>query len=317
MDPNKNQTLRISFYSKVTKKPKFKQVKVKNFESAEAAKVFLEGWKAEQIELDAKKFNDLKELKNDPGDVIDSQPVVISSKTEKTEKIPKTIAPNELPEIEYTPFKITPPDFNKSGGGRTILIIAASSGGKTTLTKFITRKYLDKPKEAITIFMSPSLAQEIYAPIRKNKNIISLDYFNERMINDLGKIQKRTSMKYKGFVVVLDDIIGNGVKKSDEILQMLLTYRNLNISCLVNSQGSKLISKDGRNNANNIYILRQNNLEAMKEVIELFVGNLPPFAGLSWDMKVALFMKATKDNGIIYLDALNNTLYFHHAIPED
>jgi hypothetical protein len=323
MDPYKDKVLRKSYYSKITKKPKHKQVKVSKFASEEEAKAFLDKWKEEALKKERDILEATQEVET-PDDLLEEaidkieipeKPVVINT---KIEPMPREIIKSQLPEIKYTKFNINPPDFKKSGGGKSIILIAQSQSGKTTLSKYILRRYLNKPKESIVTYMSPSISADIYKSVRKDKNIITQDFFNPKMIKDCVKINKKSGRKTPyNFVFVLDDIIGNDVKNSTELLKMFLTYRNVNITTLLNVQDCKMVARSARHNGNNFYFLRQGSPDAIADCLNLFIGAYPPFSGLTMDQKIELYMKATQDNGIIYLDALTNKLSFHLAVPEE
>ena len=160
--------------------------------------------------------------------------------------------------------------------------------------------------------MSPSINVPIYTKIRKMKNVITTDFFDGDIIKDIAKIQRKTSNKYR-FVVVLDDVVDS--KNSPQILKMIMIYRNLNISTVMNLQDVKLMSRSGRHNGNNFMFLRQNTQDAIEDVLTLYLNSYPPFIGLqSKTDKINMYRKLTEERGFIYLNALDDEITFHNKI---
>lgn len=305
MDPYKNKVLRKSYYSKIKKGPKHKQVKISNFESEAKAAEFLEKWKEDELKKEAEIMKSTPINNEITSAIIDNSEEVIPIKEESCTGV--------LPQVKQTKFVLNAPDFKKDGSGKSTIILASSQGGKTTVMDYILNKwFLDK--NVITIVMSPSINAEIYKGIRKNKNVITTDYYNEEMIKDLARIQRKTSNKYN-FAIFLDDIIDE--KKSDQILKMVLTYRNLNISTVINMQDSKLVSRPVRHNGNNFIFVRMNTDDAIRDALDLFLNSYAPFSELcNKNEKINMYKELTKNNNFIYLNALHNTISFHKAVNE-
>jgi hypothetical protein len=311
-DPHKNKTLRISYYSKVTKKPKFKQVKVKNFESEEKAKEFLDKWKVEQIEKETKFLAEKPKIDhNDLEEQLDKAEKEIKQELMPYANDGDEQPSGELPTVQKTKFKLDLPDSKTDGMGATTVIFASAKAGKTTLTTHIIKKYYDD-KNTIVIVMSPSINATIYKGIKKMKNVIAVDFFDSDLIRDLAKIQRKTSNKYR-FCVVLDDVVDG--KNNQQIQKMILVYRNLSISTVLNLQDIKLMSRTGRHNGNNFLFMRQNTQDAIEDVLNLYLNSYPPFTQIPNKMdKVNMYRKLTEDRGIIYLNALDDEISFHNKI---
>lgn len=307
MDPYKDKVLRISYYSKITKKPKHKQVKVKDFESEEKAKLFLDKWKQEKIAEETKLL--MNEVTTEPSA---NQPEDPPSEP----YIPKNIEPpTPIPQpmsIEYSKFELSVPDFKKKdGNGKSTVMVASSRGGKTTLMNHIIKKWFDN-KDVITTLMCPSLNADIYKAVRKNKNILKSDGYIPGMIKDVAKIERKTDNKYN-FAFFLDDIID--AKGSEELLKMFLTYRNLNISSCINIQDTKLLSRPLRHNANNFIFMRLNTHDAIMDVIDLFLNSYEPFSTTTdKNAKINMYRELTKNYGFIYLNALEDKITFHKPV---
>lgn len=293
IDPFKNKVIRISYYSKLTKKPKHKQVRIDKFESEEHAKEYLEKWKQEQQQ----KEND--EINNKTNN---EEPTEPTEPTEPQNNIP-------LPNVIKTKFKLNTKTDN--GCAETTILFGSGQSGKTTLTMHIVKKYFSDPK-SIVIIMSPSINVPIYKEVRKMKNVIYTDFFDGDLIKDIAKIQRKTENKYR-FVIVLDDVVDS--KNSIQILKMITIYRNLNISTVMNLQDVKLMSRSGRHNGNNFIFLRQNTQDAALDCIELYLNSYPPIMDIKDKMqKVNMYRKLTDNRGFIYLNALDNDISFHDKI---
>ncbi len=317
MDPYKDKILRKSYYSKITKKPKHKQVKVKNYANEEEARAYLEKWKDDSI----KRENEIIEKKIEqpivaevnpqiivevPGNNIPIDPIAVQEVKDNINQV--------LPKVNLTnKFNLHVPDFKSDGNGVSTVLIASSNSGKTTLTKYIINEWFNNNK-VITTIMCPNINIEIYKSIRKDKNIITSDFYNEQFIKDLAKIQRKTENKYS-FGVFLDDIIDE--KSAEQLLKMMLIYRNLNISGIINIQDTKLIPRTIRHNANNFLFLRLNAQDAIEDIMELFLKSYEPFINLSKLNRIAMYRELTKDNRFIYLNALEDKISFHEKIDKN
>jgi hypothetical protein len=315
MDPYKDKILRKSYYSKITKKPKHKQVKLKNFDNEEAAIAFLDKWKDESI----KKEDEILKQNTDAPNKVENQNIVIPEIPITTiDIITPQVVPivenktESLPNVKYTKFNLHVPNFKNDGNGVSTVLIAASNSGKTTLTKYIINEWFNN-NQVVTIMMCPNINIEIYKIIRKDKNLITSDFYNEDLIKDLAKIQRKTLNKYS-FSVFLDDIIDE--KSAVQLLKMMLIYRNLNISGIINIQDTKLLPRTIRHNANNFIFLRLNAQDAIDDVMELFLNSYEPFINLSKMNRVAMYRELTKDHKFIYLNALEDKISFHEAIQK-
>jgi len=291
IEPFKNKVIRISYYSKLTKQSKHKQVRVDKFESEEKAKEFLENWKKEQLEKEGQSLEEVTEEQNQEKEELNNMDV------------------SAIDNIIKTKFKLA--IKNEDGAAETTVLFGSSQSGKTTLTTHIVEKYYND-KNTIIIVMSPSINAPIYKKIKKMKNVISTDFFDGDLIKDVAKIQRKTSNKYR-FVIVLDDVVDS--KNSPQILKMIMIYRNLNISTVMNLQDVKLMSRSGRHNGNNFMFLRQNTQDAIEDVLQLYLNSYRPFTDLNSKMdKVNAYRKLTENRSFIYLNALDDEISFHNKI---
>lgn len=290
IEPFKNKVIRISYYSKLTKQSKHKQVRVDKFESEEKAKEFLENWKKEMMEKE-------------------NQQVSEETNEQKEEKEELNNIDANIDNIIKSKFKLA--IKNEDGAAETSILFGSSQSGKTTLTTHIIEKYYND-KNTIIIVMSPSINAPIYKKIKKMKNVISTDFFDGDIIKDIAKIQRKTSNKYR-FVIVLDDVVDS--KNSTQILKMIMIYRNLNISTVMNLQDVKLMSRSGRHNGNNFMFLRQNTQDAIEDVLQLYLNSYRPFTDLNSKIdKINAYRKLTENRSFIYLNALEDEISFHNKI---
>ena len=109
---------------------------------------------------------------------------------------------------------------------------------------------------------------------------------------------------------MLDDIID--VKFSALISNLILTYRNSNISSLISLQYPKLLNKSARANINNIILFNFNTDETIIDTIKLYLRNHFNKLGFkTFDEQLSLYKELTKNHGFIYLNTINNYISFH------
>lgn len=298
--PNET-TARSSYWSKSKKKTVHKSVNISKFGGdMEKAKEFLAKWKQEQIEKEKalleKKDDPIEETKKDEEEV----PVIDTVDTSVIE------APinNTPPVVEYTEFKLNIPNLKKDAC--STVIYGSSKAGKTTQAIEMMDDYFGE-NYVVTLVFSPNIHAPVYAPI-KSSHYIKIDRWDDQIIRDIHKIQKKTKNKYT-FLVFIDDCILE--KLSPQILQLLLVLRNSKINTLLNLQSVTLLSRNGRNNGNNFIFKNFNNDEVITDAMKYFLGSYPPFFGMQMEQKIRLYKEVTKDYGFIYLNALDGKVSFH------
>lgn len=284
------QVLRSHYWDKSKKKNVFKTANIAKFGSKEKAQEFLDNWKKEQMS----KTNDKGETELNK--VMDE----IKDETNKDKYYE-----DRIPPIEYTEFNLNVPDLKKDAC--STIIFGSSKSGKTTMALKLLEKYFSDDY-VICIVFCPNIQADIYKDL--GKKCIKIDRFDDQLIRDLHKIQKKTKNKYC-FVIYIDDCILE--KLSPQILQLFLILRNSRFNTLLNLQSVKLLSKNSRNNGQNFIFKRQNNTEAVEDCVKSFVGAYEPFFGLTLENKMKLYQEATKDYNFIYLNSLDGILTFHKA----
>lgn len=147
---------------------------------------------------------------------------------------------------------------------------------------------------------------------KNHKNLIVCKTFNketENVIKEQKYINMKTNNKYN-FCNLLDDIID--VKYSALLNNLILTYRNSNISTIICLQYPKLINKSVRANINNVMLFNFNTDETCIDAINLFLKNHFNKMGYKTeDDKLKLYKELTKNHGFIYINTLHNHISFH------
>lgn len=192
--------------------------------------------------------------------------------------------------------------------GNTIFIIGSSKMGKSTCMMHLYRKYFDK-KNFISMLFSKSKHIDVY---KDNNRLMKCDTFNNdsaKLINLEKFINSKTRNKYN-FMNMLDDIVD--VKFNKLLNEMIMTYRNSNISCIVSMQYAKLLAKNARTNINNIILFGFNTDESIEDIIKTYLKGYFGKLGLkSMDEKINFYRKVCENHGFIYLHPASNHISFH------
>lgn len=186
------------------------------------------------------------------------------------------------------------------GTGNTTCILGSSKKGKTTLLMKLYDKYYKK--DITTLF---SVNTQIY---KKKGLIIKEPDSIKEVIDAQLDIQKGTDNHYK-FCDMFDDVIN---LKKDIVNNLILTYRNSNISSIISLQYGFLLSKMIRANANNFIFFGFNSDEAIEDIIKLFFKS--HFSKLGYKKlaeQVDFYKKVTKNHGFIYLHPASDSISFH------
>jgi hypothetical protein len=314
MSKSTQTTARTSYWSKSKKKTVHKSVNLSKFGGdITKAKEFLAKWKEEELAKDSQKKDvkdtveikeEVKPIEEKKEDVIDAS--VIQKPGEEN------VGP--IPVIQFTEFKLNVPDLKKDACS-TVVFGSGKAGKTTQMMKFINEYFSEN--YIITLVFSPNIHAEVYKPI-KSDYYIKIDRWNDQIIRDIHKIQKKTKNKYC-FLIVIDDCILE--KLSPQILQLLLVLRNSRMNTLLNLQSVTLLSRNGRNNGNNFIFKHCNNDEIIEDAMDYFLGSFPPFYGLKKEQKIKLYREATADHGeyrdFVYLNALDGIVSFHHDYKEN
>lgn len=149
-------------------------------------------------------------------------------------------------------------------GGFSAIFSASRRSGKTTLIKFLYSKFA-KIFDFI-VFFSDTLHNKNYSFVKEPK----FNRFDGDILRDLYEFQRKTDNQFK-ILVIMDDCVSEKTRGSDAIMQLYLTGRNWNISCIISTQVSTLVSKKNRSNADFVFIGKTNSPENRMNLIESFL----------------------------------------------
>lgn len=194
------------------------------------------------------------------------------------------------------------------GTGNTTILIGSSKKGKTTLIMYLYRKYYNS-KKIISFLFAPHVHSKAY---KSNNNLLKCSEFNkqcEKLIRLQKYINSKCENKYE-FMNILDDTLN--IRYNGLLNDMILTYRNSNISSIISLQYSNLFSKAIRSNANNIIFFGFNTDEAIEVVINSFLKSYFFRLGCkTMNENIELYKKMTKDHGFIYVHPSTDSISFH------
>jgi len=200
---------------------------------------------------------------------------------------------------------------SNSETGFTYCVLGSSKSGKTTLSIKIFEELKERSKKPFINFLySMSLNAKIYEPYKKDKMTITVPFFLPKLIKSQYKINskmdggKNNNKKYK-FFNFLDDIVD--AKNEDQLKKMFLVYRNSNISTGICLHNITLLGNSNRGNVNYMFFLKLNNSEMIETAIRKYlmsylVGDIA--------QKINTYVRLTQNYGVLFLDLLNNCLYY-------
>ena len=219
----------------------------------------------------------------------------------------------QAPEIPLSPpiSKPSRTPFNlilDKGTGNTVFILGSSKMGKSTALMRIYDKYYANNKYVSTLWtVNPQI------PLYKgHKKLLKAGVWNddaEDIIKQQKKIQTGTKNKY-AFLNMFDDVIN--VRNNTLLDNLILTYRNSNMSSIISLQYSNLMSKCGRANCNNILAFGFNTDESIEVVIKTFLtGYLRKINVKDLGDQINWYKSMTSDHGFIYIRPADGVVSFH------
>jgi len=179
-------------------------------------------------------------------------------------------------------------------GGASILMIASTRAGKTTLLKYIMKNYFG---QHFGVLFSESAKSPAYQDF-KDKNFPKSSCFIPELIQDAYKINKETKIHYP-FLFLLDDC--PLVRGDKQMLKLTTIYRNSGISLIHCAQSPNMISPTCRSNYTFFMLFHNNSSEQAENACKFFLrGRLPN----KWTMnqKVAWLQKQTEDHHFILIN---------------
>lgn len=193
--------------------------------------------------------------------------------------------------------------------GNTTVILGSSKRGKSTLMMKLYQQFYESDPEYISTLFSGNHHIGVY---QGYKNLLVSEGFGPRSENYVKMekfINSKTNNKYK-FLNLFDDIID--VKYKKLINNLILTYRNANISTIMCLQYAMLLSKGNRANVNNYIIFGCNQADAKKDMIDLFLKPYFVNMGLTnYRDQINYFDKITDNFGFFYLNNVHNKMSTH------
>jgi hypothetical protein len=216
--------------------------------------------------------------------------------------------PTLMPEPLETPeFKnhltIT---FDETGPQQsTFALLASSKAGKTTLIKYLFDKYYNTDEYISCLFSINS-----HIPLYDEFDI-KISNINNRTLSVISTehyINKNTRNHYK-FFNVFDDCLN--VREKKLMNDLILTYRNSNMSSLISLQYPKLLTPGMRGNVNHVLCGKFNNDETTEIVIKIWFKSFFANLGyLSLTSMINFYKKMTENHGFIYVNTLNGEIEF-------
>jgi hypothetical protein len=200
--------------------------------------------------------------------------------------------------LKAKPFDITLP----TNGGVSWVLCGASRSGKTTLLKYLYRKYF---KKHITTMFSLNSHAAIYDDL-SNKTIVCPEFLPE-LLEECHAINVKTQNRFP-FLIISDDFVGGRIKHDEQITRLLTVYRNANMSSIFSFQGRTLLNPVGRQNANYICILRQQTPMDWINVCKEFLDTWLPL-GMTYPEKIKYCEEATRDHQFFIIDNIVGECY--------
>lgn len=187
-------------------------------------------------------------------------------------------------------------------------IFGSTKSGKTTLLNHIAEQ-LHKDYDLMILFSS-NCHIDNYDVFKKNG--LCFDKFNEKIINLLHYINKKTKNKFS-FLIFLDDEIE--AKYSNALKALITTLRNSRFTTFVSLQSHVMLNKISRNNLHRVICLKLNSSEEIVQFIEkVLVASVPVPPGVKGkkdkgEYLFKLYQLFCKDYGSLIVDNLDNKVY--------
>jgi hypothetical protein len=202
----------------------------------------------------------------------------------------------KIPTKEFS-LELPPPET----GGSSILMIASTRAGKTTLLKYIMKHYFDPH---FGVLFSESARSPAYQDF-KNKNFPKSSCFIPELIRDAYMINKELKNHYP-FLFLLDDC--PLVRGDKQMLKLTTIYRNSGISAICCVQSPSLLSPTQRSNFNVVLLGRCNTTAQTEANIKAYLRGIFP-DGMNYDQKIRLYDEMTKDHWWICLNQYTGSVF--------
>jgi hypothetical protein len=190
--------------------------------------------------------------------------------------------------------------------GNSLLLLGSSRSGKTYMLMKLYDRYFNNKKFISTLFAANP---QIDAYKGYEKYLLTATGFeanHEAYIRSQQYVNKNTENKYD-FLCCFDDQVD--IRHSRLLKNLLLSYRNSNISSMICLQGVKLLTPDCRGNVHNVVFHRFNNEESIDQVVNIFLKDY--FQRLGWHKTTFAerYRDLTSDYHVLYLHVLTEYLW--------
>ena len=186
-------------------------------------------------------------------------------------------------------------------GGASILMIASTRAGKTTLMKYIMKHYFGPH---FGVLFSESARSPAYQDF-KDPNFPKSSCFIPELIQDCYKINKDTKNHYP-FLFILDDC--PLVRGDKQMLKLTTIYRNSGISAICCVQSPSLLSPTQRSNFNVVMLGKCNTTSQAEANIKAYMRGIFP-DGMNYDQKIRLYNEMTEDHHWICLNQVTGECF--------
>lgn len=195
-----------------------------------------------------------------------------------------------------------------TNGGTSWFLVGASRSGKSTLLKFIMKKFF---KREITTFFTMNPHADMYKSL--SDQVIVSDEYHGEVIHDAYEINKLSENKYR-FLFVSDDYVDTKIKNDPEITRCLTIYRNAFVSTIFSMQSRVLGNSVGRNNVNYVCIFKQNTAKEYEEVVKDYLSMwLPP--DMTMREAVEFVARMCADHHFFFIDNIVGECYLTKLTP--
>lgn len=284
---------RFSVYSAERKKGISHVLHVDDFKDEEHMNKYIKAMKDKQkeanmqykIKMKEDKFNDILEDKKELKEELNVNPYL---------------------KLEYSKLNNFKLDQNT---GNSTVIFGSSKTGKSTLMMYLYEKFYQSDKDFICTLFSINSQLKIYDI---DKKLLRCNTFNDRSEKFI-KLEKLINTKTKNhykFLNMFDDIIN--MKYGSLLNEMILTYRNSNLSTIICLQYPFLLNKGNRANVNNVFIFGSNTNESIVDLINTF---LKPYFNrmgiIGIDNQTEFFKRITFNHGFFYIHNASDTISIH------
>jgi hypothetical protein len=185
---------------------------------------------------------------------------------------------------------------------RTVLLVGRGKAGKTTMAMYLYDKYYAKNSWISILFAgNPQIKaydDHKYLLVRDSSEGIGNP--DQDIIKTSKWINANTNNKYN-FLYLFDDCLH--MRHSKLLDNMILSYRNANLSTIVSLQYLYMISKQNRNNVNCIFFFKFDDKTHLCEIIKAFLADsFREILGknATMDEMMTLYEAATEDHGCIF-----------------